>query len=283
MRKINIEPDKLIEITNYYNNCKSLVETSLKFNISDETIRRRLNEVGVNTKLDIKSLRKKKIIYPIDESYFELINTPDKAYILGLLFADGCMYEFNGRKQIKLKLTDIDLLELVKEKMNYIKPLNNNKRKSDKHKHSKTLIICNGKIYDDLISLGCYKNKTFNCELPKLDDQYMGDFLRGFFDGDGCIYVGIDKRNNNITGEVVIVSTNDFIYDSIKYLTSHNINASYFRDKNHDERIGKFRIRQLDSLLKLFTLMYGNITNDSIYLDRKYNKYKQFLKDKNLL
>ena len=281
MRKINIEPDKLIEMSDYYNKCKSLAETSLKFNISVRTLKRRLNSAGVNTKLDVNSLRKKKIIYPIDETYFEEIDTSDKSYILGLLYSDGWMC--TNRKQIRLKLTDIDLLEKVKEKLNYDKPLTNNTKTKESHKEAKTLIICNGKIYDDLIKLGCYTNKTFNCSLPKLNDIFMGDFIRGFFDGDGCIYVGIDKRNGNIVGEAVVISTNNFINDTIKYLSCYDINASYFRDKNHDNRIGKFRIRQHDSLLKLFTLMYGNITSDSIYLERKHNKYKEFLKHKKLL
>lgn len=281
MRKIIIEPDKLIEITDYYNEYKSLYETSIKFNISTSTLKRRLNDAGVITKLDIDSLRKKKILYPIDETYFEEINTSDKAYILGLLYSDGHM--LTNRKQIRLKLTDIDLLEQVKTKMKYNKPLNDNKTLKETHKKAKTLIICNTKIYDDLNKLGCYKNKTFDCNLPNLNDEYLGDFLRGFFDGDGCIYVGKDKRNDNLVGEVVVISTNNFINDVIKYLNICEINASYFSDRNHDNRIGKFRIRQHDSLTKFFMLIYGNITNDSIYLERKYNKYKQFLKDKKLL
>jgi len=267
------------EIISFYKNCKSLQKTSLMFTISIKTLRKKFKEIEISTKINKDHCRNIKIKYEIDEEYFEEINTSDKAYILGLLYADGHMYK--SRKQIRLKLTDIELLEKVKEKLNYLKPLNNSKKGKKSHKEAKILIICNTKIYDDLIKLGCKQNKTYNCQFPNLNNQYISDFIRGFFDGDGCIYVGTDKRNNNLYAEVVVISTNDFIYALIDYLKNFNIKCKYFRDKKHDGRIGKLRIQEHESLFNFYLMMYHR--DNLILLNRKYEKYKNFLISKKLI
>ena len=267
MRKINIEPDKLIEMSDYYNKCKSLAETSLKFNISVRTLKRRLNSAGVNTKLDVNSLRKKKIIYPIDETYFEEIDTSDKAYILGLLYSDGWMC--TNRKQIRLKLTDIDLLEKVKEKLNYDKPLTNNTKTKESHKEAKTLIICNGKIYDDLIKLGCYTNKTFNCSLPKLNDIFMGDFIRGFFDGDGCIYNTIKKPNDFC----VNFSNNYGILLELKNIFIKKLDISPYIRLRHKDNLNSAMLEFKGSLQ--IERFYNYIYNNTLFfMKRKHDKFK---------
>ena len=51
-----------------------------------------------------------KRIYGVNDEIFDNIDNQDKAYVLGLLYADGCNYE-NGRVKIDLVEEDIDVLE----------------------------------------------------------------------------------------------------------------------------------------------------------------------------
>lgn len=40
--------------------------------------------------------------YDVDDAYFDIIDTQDKTYFLGLLYADGCNYENQGVIKIDL-------------------------------------------------------------------------------------------------------------------------------------------------------------------------------------
>jgi hypothetical protein len=50
-----------------------------------------------------------------------------------------------------------------------------------------TFSIYNTKIVSDLYKHGCVNNKTFKIKLPKLREDLIRHFIRGYFDGDGCI------------------------------------------------------------------------------------------------
>ena len=94
--------------------------------------------------------------------------------------------------------------------MNYNKPYNTTKKYKDNHKKLELLTICNTKIYDDLIKLGCLQNKTFNCHLPSIDKVFMPDFIRGFFDGDGSIWIDSVFTGLKRDADINVVSTKEF-------------------------------------------------------------------------
>ena len=57
------------------------------------------------------------------------------------------------------------------------------------------ITISNRKIVSDIMSHGCLPRKSFTCEFPlALSTHLIPSFLRGYFDGDGCIT--IRKYNN---------------------------------------------------------------------------------------
>lgn len=40
---------------------------------------------------------------------------------------------------------------------------------------------------NDLISHGCVPNKSLILKPPKIDNELINHFIRGYFDGDGCV------------------------------------------------------------------------------------------------
>lgn len=56
-----------------------------------------------------------KRIYKVNENYFEKIDTPEKAYILGFFYADGYNNEEIGVLEFVQKEERIDILEQIKE------------------------------------------------------------------------------------------------------------------------------------------------------------------------
>ena len=103
------------------------------------------------------------------------------AYIFGLWCADGCIY---GGKMFDITLHNKDkyIIKKFAEELGYEGPIYDyvDKQASRINFSCKT-------IYDDIIALGGCENKSLILKFPKIPEQYLSDFIRGYFDGDGCI------------------------------------------------------------------------------------------------
>lgn len=254
-----------------YNSGKSFREISELLSVPTTSVWRKIKDV-VEIKKHIyygEKLRK----YPINENFFELIDTKDKAYILGILLADG--HRCKNVKQIRLKLQEQDkeILDKIKLVLDYDKPLNFEKRSNPNHQNTYSLIICNSNICDDLEKYGIVKNKTFDITIPNINDEYFIDLFRGYFDGDGWITFGVKNKSCaiGIIGEYNFIN---FIKEKIKEL--YNIESYFAIDKRTDNRIISLRIRKKEDIHNLYELMYKDT---KLFLNRKNNKFKEFLKE----
>ena len=102
----------------------------------------------------------------------------------------------------------------------------------------------------------------------------MRDFLRGFFDGDGCISIRNSIPNKRI--ETNITGMKHMLESIINYLYKENIlnkAPKIFLKKNSNAYMTY--IYGYENNKKFLDYLY----NDSkIYLDRKYQKYIEFYK-----
>lgn len=119
--------------------------------------------------------------YNWDETYFEKINTEQKAYWLGFIYADGCVDDTEFRLHLSIK--DLIHLEKFKNHIGSTHPIHNCQL------NTISFNIGNKKIVKDLNKLGVVPRKTFIIEYPKINTKFNRHFIRGVFDGDGCIYV----------------------------------------------------------------------------------------------
>jgi len=71
-------------------------------------------------------------------------------------------------------------------------------------------------MYSDLINLGLHPRKSLTINLPDVPKRYMSHFIRGYFDGDGCINL---YRNKNRKGTRL---TTIFVSGSKNFLISLN-------------------------------------------------------------
>lgn len=113
------------------------------------------------------------------------------AYVLGFFTADGCMI-INPRRSHFIEFTnnDIDVLEKIKLAMNSGHKIGKKKSHKPNQKDSYRVQIGSKEIFDDLTKLGFTIRKTETVKLPKIPKKYFADYLRGYFDGDGCINFG---------------------------------------------------------------------------------------------
>ncbi len=114
--------------------------------------------------------------------------TQNKAYILGLWWADGCMTHHSKDKSVPryfeiAMLDDEYLLERIKNQFKTNIPIG-----VDKRNGAKRLRLCSRIICEDILKYGGTPRKSKNLNIPKIKDNYFISFLRGYFDGDGGIY-----------------------------------------------------------------------------------------------
>lgn len=204
-------------------------------------------------KIETRQCNKK---YYIDENYFENINTTNKAYLLGFIFADGCIRKDNLVLSIVVHNKDIDILEKIKNELNSNIPISNVKNKN----HSR-INICNIKLCSDLIKLGCHNNKTFNLHFPNLNNNLIPHFIRGFMDGDGCI--SIKRKNNYIYYSLSFTGTIDMM-KKLKEILDVNNKITFYRNA-YALNIGKKK-----DVMRILDWIYKDA---NLFLQRKYNKY----------
>lgn len=132
----------------------------------------------------------------INENYFEVIDTNEKAYWLGFLYADGYIGKRNEKLQICLSVKDESHLDKF---ITCIGAELSDKRFFGPYKTSGKQVhwyTRNRKIVNDLVKLGCTNKKSHNIRFPKLDSYNLNcAFLLGYYDGDGTT----GKRHSDIT------------------------------------------------------------------------------------
>lgn len=138
-----------------------------------------------------------------NQDYFEKIDSEDKAYFLGLMYADGYNYTKGISKFFVLALQeeDKDILEKFKLFLNSDNELYfiDKNSKNPNWKNQLRLQISGKKISNDLSKLGCMQAKTDKLLFPGVaivSKDLIRHFIRGYFDGDGSVWEGQRKIIN---------------------------------------------------------------------------------------
>ena len=249
-------------IDKYVNENYSLKQLGREFGCSYGTIRNLLNKHHIAS-------RGNKQGYPRNEFYFNKIDTPEKAYWLGFLYADGCVH--NGSSEVSIQLTDKEHIEKFKQAIGAI-----NHKIVEIHdtrwENAKTLYMFSIKdkqLHADLCKWGCVPNKTFLInKIPNIPRDYVSHFLRGYFDGDGSLHYL--KSTNNFRISFTCGSV-EFLEDIQKELgTSLSIRNEKGTNSNYLQISGRHQVE------RILNYLYKDST-ESTRLDRKYDLYLQCL------
>jgi hypothetical protein len=191
-----------------------------------------------------------------NDDYFETIDTEDKAYFLGLLFADGNIYTARNRVQITLANEDAYILKAFANYIGYT-----GKLYIDREKYSK-LILPSKKMCADLTRLGCTPNKSLTLQFPtEVPKELMHHFIRGCFDGDGHVSRPRGSFNVNFT------SSKDFMDKFIEILDDLNVEHTGPKKRYKDKEESAYQVYIRANSAKIF---FNYIYNEStIFLNRK--------------
>lgn len=243
---------------------------------SEWTIHRRLVENGVVMRHKAALSRK----YNLDETFFDKINSEEKAYWLGMMYADGSIYSSKKGKMFHLTLQGRDLnhIEKFKTALKAQAPIHHQKKKNHYG-----LFIWSNKLYDALERVGCIPRKGAYIRLPNLDilpKELQRHFVRGYFDGNGCFTW--NKKDCRVATRIV---ANTLFVRDLKEVFQREFGVEHFYHKDPVEYqdYPGFFYTNLDfgtyaASIGFYHYMYDNAT---VHLERKKQKFDKFLSEYN--
>ena len=254
-------------IKDYQNNI-SLRNLEKKYNVSRSTISLYLERKGIKK---IKGNHYRKYFH--DEDFFEKIDSEEKAYWLGFMFADGYIVDNEKRYGqdafgLALAKDSIDSLEKFKKSIKATNPITWDTSKKGSQPQGR-LLMRSQKTVNDLIDKGCVKQKSLILRPPKnIPDDLIRHFIRGFFDGDGSL-IKYERTKNSIAYSINITST----YEMVKWIKQVFQMGQIFPEKRR-EQTWYFTVGGNQQVIKLYHYLYDEAT---IWMDRKYNRFQELL------
>jgi DNA-binding transcriptional regulator WhiA len=217
--------------------------------------------------------------FDLNEKYFDVIDTEEKAYILGLIFADGNVSDGKDkhyRLRVTLKKDDNLLLERIKCELEFTGDIKIRELKSKTRKKPEPYFICelgisNKYMINRLKELGCVPNKSLIVKYPEIPKRLDKHFLRGYFDGNGSIYVSGQLQRKSSLKIEVCGGSNDIIESILdKYMEYVcGVTNGGFQHLKTYHRVAKSGNQALDIL----HFMYQG---SKIHLERKFHLYSQY-------
>lgn len=264
IRQMYLEGNSLNDIAKVAQDTKGLM-----------ALRQKLIDLGVNTTKDMKRYRSKMSKackkYKLKEGIFDCIDSDEKAYWLGWYMTDGYNHQSKCCVALRLQEEDREILEKLKAFLETDTPIYTFKR--GKYKYVE-LNICSPHFSDSLAKLGVIQCKVHNKSIPNIDDKFIRSFLRGYFDGDGCVSIiprkdrGVDSKTYQVTftgNKEPIV----FIENKLREELGLNVRKINPQHKSYSIHYGGKII-----CTKILNWLYKDAT---VYLQRKYNKYKNIV------
>ena len=217
-----------------------------------------------------------------DNNYFNLIDTSEKAYWLGFITADG--YVVNNEQHrnhelgIEIGIKDINHLKKFASAIKTDQEVGIRKKTPFINKgYDKEYNMCFLRLYskslvESLEKYNIVQNKTYDLVFPSINDKYVWDYIRGYFDGDGCVF---NKNVYSTSGNVhsyycvsFVCKCDNYLRSLSSILDSYGIDSSLTKDRSYFVLF----IRKQDSVTRFFDLLYSR--DDCVKLERKYNRYK---------
>lgn len=216
----------------------------------------------------------------MEEDYFKDIDTEKKAYFIGLMIADGNVFDNPNTKEanrqasisIMLKEEDEYILEEFKRELKVETSLVHDGRGCS------SVAARSNTMAKDLEKYGIVPRKTLTTHLPIVREDMMPHVVRGIFDGDGSIRVATLK-SGRFLHSANFCGTHKLMQD----LSSHLAQAARlsWEPKVYDYKnkpLSSIDVARKADMERLYHYMYDNAT---IFLKRKKERFDSFMQHYN--
>lgn len=265
------------EIISRYESNETLKDIAKTYEVSTGTITEvlKLNNIHIKNATEAKYIRDRRFqentnnncvngrIFTLNHDYFKTWSN-DMSYILGFIYADGCIK--NTYLIIELSNKDLVLLNNIKNKLQYTGDI-----KLREKTNSSRLTIGSCILTDNLKSLGVMENKTKKIRLPNIPIEYLKDFIRGYFDGDGSISCHMKNQYR-----VRFTCGNKLFLEDILESMYQNFNIPKVNISKDKRTESCYEICYSTTSSRIFfNYIYSDIT--CLKCDRKYETFKKVI------
>lgn len=270
---VELFSDKEIQnIVEKYNNGISTVKLGKLYYTNRKKIGKIIDKYSKKNHLSVRK-------YSLDETYWDNIDTPNKAYHLGFMYADGCNMPSKGTLSLILEECDREILEKLKRELHSAKPL---VYEDCQHKNTETmhfenlykLIYFSSHMCEAIAEKGVVPAKSNIIRFPNwLPEEYISHFVRGYFDGNGSMGIHDVSKLYNHNLRISFVSTKWFC-NSLKNILETKLNIScQIRESRNLNGITHDLIICKQADIKIFLdWLYDDA---ELYLKRKHDIYIQ--------
>lgn len=274
MVNAKISENQYGEIVKLYQEGLSSVKIASLYGVTHKVITRILDKCNIPRRTGHRK-------YQLNEYYFDDIDTPNKAYILGFLYADGSNTPAKCTVSMSLQEEDVYILERIRNEIGSERILEfldySNKHDGGyNYKNQYRLLMFSKHMCHALIDKGMPQNKSLILKWPTfLPDDLYPHFLRGYIDGDG--YIQPHKWEHCVS----ILGTYDFCSKAKDYIESKlNIKCRLDDAPCHNGITTYLYIRYKDQVKQFLDWTYKDA---DLKLERKYNTYiSKYCAEKNI-
>ena len=244
------------------------IQISKALGINYTTVHRWLRKLNINLPNYHNALK-------FNNKIFDIVDTEEKAYWLGFLYADGYVSKNGKTVALDLMGSDIEHLDKFRRFLDYETEIKISDSKCNGNVYPRCrLTMTNSHFNRALINLGCIPNKSLILSFPKTSifssEQLIRHFIRGYVDGDGCV-----THTSNSKLEFIIIGTKEFL-NGIKEYCPYIHNILYHKDKRRPDS-NTYSLIFANNIAKAFgRYIYENAT---IFLSRKYNKFLDLINE----
>jgi len=222
-----------------------------------------------------KTKNQKKQRKKVNEDFFKKW-TKSMAYVLGYFAADGYMY-VNPRGSCYIAFSSVDksLIIKVREILESNHSIGKRSFENPNRRNVYRLQIGSKKLYKDLEEKGFFPNKTKRLTFPKIPNRFLHHFVRGYFDGDGCVNFGFSQKR----GKKSYFLITKFSSGSKKFiktlLQKIHKNSKVKGGSIYQKPDGSWDLSlSIRDSLNLFKFMHKD-AEEGHYLRRKFCKFKK--------
>lgn len=216
------------------------------------------------------------IKYAVNENFFKKW-TQEMAYVLGYIYADGSMEDASYLRGRYVRVSSAEKNNLLKIKAWMDSQHTVTERKTVDGRSLYLLRIGSHVLYSDLTKLGLYPNKSLTIRFPKIPKKYITHFIRGYFDGDGCVRICMRKGKD----EKMVINKLCTIFTSGSKLFLEELAACI--KENADTNLLKVYSGNRAFMLsyttgdsvKIFKFLYEKVEKP-VYLERKAAVYGRY-------
>lgn len=263
--------DQQLEMTTMYRDGLSTVKIGNIFNAPASTV---ASIVKKHTGA-LRSNKQNSKRYHCNTRFFADIDTENKAYWLGFIYADGYV---SARKD-GCKLTGITLgLEDKEHLVKFLAAVDSDHpiRTYQPAGGYSTNPYCRVQIisdemFTDLVRHGVVEHKSTILKPPTIDEHLVTHFIRGYIDGDGCITYSTPSPSERPSYSLKIVGTDDMLDYIKEFIEKHTtVRILRYYKRCPIDQVSSLEVGGNKQVKAILDHVYGN---SSVYLQRKYDRY----------